>query len=130
MLGMCFIGTPIPRAWITLSIVSLQGSQKHSGCMAVLSSFTSIASAFSKFLALVNCACTFATMIYNPPSANPAVDSKLLVVIIHLASGVGKLIKMEPIIPDQICNNYSTRKIIVLTLQIRYTCGLNFLFNI
>ena len=30
------VGTPIPQAWITLSIVSLQGLQTHSGCVAVL----------------------------------------------------------------------------------------------
>ena len=41
---------------------------------------------------------TFATMVYHPPSANPAVDSKLLDVVIHLAASVGKLIKTEPII--------------------------------
>ena len=39
----------------------------------------------------VSCTCKlctyfFATMIYHPPSANPAVDSKLLDVVIHLAA--------------------------------------------
>ena len=47
---------------------------------------------FSKFLALVNCAHAFATMIYHPPSANPAVYSKLLDVVIHLAAIIGTII--------------------------------------
>ena len=34
----------------------------------------------------------------DPPSENPAVDSKLLDVVIHLAASVGR----------KICNNYSS----------------------
>ena len=83
-------------AWMTLSIVILQGLQTHSGCVAALSFFyiycKCLLQTFSKFLALVNCAHAFAMMIYYPPSANPAVYNKLLDVVIHLAASVGTII--------------------------------------
>jgi hypothetical protein len=45
---------------------------------------------FSKVLTLINCVCTFAMMIDNPPSTNSTVYGKLLDVVIHLADSVGK----------------------------------------
>ena len=48
----------------------------------------------------VPCTCKLCMYFFHddPPSANPAGDSKLLDVVIHLAASVGKLIRTEPII--------------------------------
>ena len=94
---MCFLGTPIYAAGLDDPVYShlavfANAFRVRGSTIIVYIYCKCMLQTFSKFLALVNCVHAFATMIYHPPSANPAVYSKLLDVVIHLAAIIGTII--------------------------------------